>query len=324
MPATLIDRTAGKTTFDCVRCGRYALTSEAEAFLEGRSLSSPRQIANISGYIRENQGLTIFERDLDYVADRPMPSVTEKAMKVLVAFATESPEPGAEFYPRYAGQDSLFQLQAMLTDGVCTPERCDSDVVSALKLMAICWAESDQEMMFLVEDYLGGQGYLRAGLANGQVITPEGWALIDQLKRGAIDSDKGFVAMSFRDDLKSVFDDGLYPGILAAGYDAIRIDRVEHNNKIDDEIVAAIRGCKFLVADFTVDRGGIYFEAGLALGLGKTVIWTVREDKLHDVHFDNRQYNFVRWLPERLPEFAQALQNRIEATIGKGPLRHGI
>jgi|GEM_PF-5311670 len=113
MPATLIDRTAAKTTFDCLRCGQYALTSEAEAFLEGRNLSSARQIANISGYIRENQGLTIFERDLDYIADHLMPSVTDKAMKALIAFAADFPEPGVEFFPRYAGQQWLLQLQAI-------------------------------------------------------------------------------------------------------------------------------------------------------------------------------------------------------------------
>jgi len=56
------------------------------------------------------------------------------------------------------------------------------------------------------------------------------------------------------------------------------------------------------VGDFTVDRGGIYFEAGYALGLGLPVIWLVREDELAKVHFDNRQYNFVAWRDGALEE----------------------
>lgn len=125
--------------------------------------------------------------------------------------------------------------------------------------------------------------------------------------------------MAFREDLLPLYDEGLFPGIRDAGYDPVRMDRVEHNNRIDDEIIAAIRRCKFLVADFTVNRGGIYFEAGFAMGLGRPVIWTLRKNEKDEVHFDNRQYNFIRWSPQKLSEPAEALKNRIEATIGRGP-----
>jgi nucleoside 2-deoxyribosyltransferase len=111
------------------------------------------------------------------------------------------------------------------------------------------------------------------------------------------------------------------PGIEDAGYEAIRIDKVEHNRKIDDEIIASIRACKFLVADFTGQRGGVYFEAGLAQGLGKQVVWLCRKDELDKVHFDTRQYNFILWEDGKLAELRTALQNRIEATIGKGTFR---
>lgn len=42
----------------------------------------------------------------------------------------------------------------------------------------------------------------------------------------------------------------------------------EHSNKIDDEIIGEIRRSAFIVADFTGHRGGVYFEAGFAMGLG--------------------------------------------------------
>ncbi len=109
-------------------------------------------------------------------------------------------------------------------------------------------------------------------------------------------------------------------GIRSSGYEPLRIDRKEHNNKIDDEIVAGIRRSKFLVADFTGHRGGVYFETGFATGLGLPVIWLCRQDELEKTHFDTRQYNFIVWEADKLAELSKALQNRIEATIGYGPL----
>jgi hypothetical protein len=49
-------------------------------------------------------------------------------------------------------------------------------------------------------------------------------------------------------------------------------------------------------------------------------VWTIRSGRFHRVHFDNRQYNFVDWSFDDLRDFKVRLQNRIEATLGRGPL----
>src|SRR6478672_5340023 len=54
----------------------------------------------------------------------------------------------------------------------------------------------------------------------------------------------------------------------------VRPDRVEHNDNVNDRIISEIRSCQFMVADFTLHRNGVYFEAGLASGLGRPVICT--------------------------------------------------
>ncbi|MEM9938006.1 MAG: hypothetical protein AAF768_04110 [Pseudomonadota bacterium] len=135
-------------------------------------------------------------------------------------------------------------------------------------------------------------------------------------------SQRAFVAMWFSDSMKGVFEDGIEPAVRACGYRAIRIDKKEHNNKIDDEIVAEIRRSKFLIADFTSERdkprGGVYYEAGFAQGLGLPVVWTCREDLIDQVHFDTRQFNHITW--SDLEELQTKLTNRIQATIGQGPL----
>jgi nucleoside 2-deoxyribosyltransferase len=139
------------------------------------------------------------------------------------------------------------------------------------------------------------------------------------LTQGNPESRSGFIAMWFANEMNDAWKAIDY-GIRQAGYDAVRIDQKQHNNKIDDEIIAGIRRSKLLVADFTGHRGGVYFEAGLAMGIGLPVIWLCRHDHLKEVHFDTRQYNFIVWETHKLEELSKALQNRIEATLGRGPL----
>jgi nucleoside 2-deoxyribosyltransferase len=107
--------------------------------------------------------------------------------------------------------------------------------------------------------------------------------------------------------------------IYAAGYEPLRIDRKEHEGKIDDQIIAEIRRSVFVVADFTGHRGGVYYEAGYAHGLGHRVIFTCKKEEIKNLHFDVRQYNAILWTsPE---EIVAPLQNRILALFGAGPLK---
>ena len=135
------------------------------------------------------------------------------------------------------------------------------------------------------------------------------------------DSSQAFVAMWFHDSMDRAFEDGIKPGIEDAGYTALRVDRTEHINKIDDEIIASIRRSRFLVADFTQGddgaRGGVYYEAGFAAGLAIPVIYTCRNGGVDDLAFDTRQYNHILWeTPEGL---RKALRDRIGRVIGDGP-----
>ena len=153
--------------------------------------------------------------------------------------------------------------------------------------------------------------------------TAKGWQKIDELVTKLPNTTQAFVAMWFNEAVNGAYTDEIALAIASCGYRPARIDKKEHNNKIDDEIIAEIRRSKFLVADFTCEkekvRGGVYFEAGFAMGLGIPVIWTVQKDLLDDVHFDTRQYNYIVWdTPETLRRLLAA---RIGAVIGDGPLK---
>jgi len=150
-------------------------------------------------------------------------------------------------------------------------------------------------------------------------LTPDAYIAVDELRSRRTASSQGFVAMWFADEMTPAYDNGFALAIKNAGYEPFHIGRKEHANKIDDEIIAEIRRSAFVVADFTGHRGGVYFEAGFAMGLRLPVIWTCRKDELAKLHFDIRQYNCLDW--ESIEELAQRLQLRIEAILGAGPLK---
>src|SRR5262245_53588620 len=71
---------------------------------------------------------------------------------------------------------------------------------------------------------------------------------------------KCFVAMSFAEDLKPVWLEGIEPAIkIDCKMFPVRMDLVEHNDKICDKMIADIRTCQFLVADVTRQRANVYF-----------------------------------------------------------------
>lgn len=92
-----------------------------------------------------------------------------------------------------------------------------------------------------------------------------------------------------------------------------------------------------MVCDLTGYRGGVYWEAGFAYGLGREVIYTCREDwvkpqisKYKDsegkeieiirqgIHFDLEHRNRIEWkddTPEDLEDFKDKLTKRIKAVI---------
>jgi nucleoside 2-deoxyribosyltransferase len=80
-------------------------------------------------------------------------------------------------------------------------------------------------------------------------------------------------------------------GNTERGYTAYRVDEEPHSDNIIFRIMAEIKNSRFVVADVTEQKNGVYFEAGYALGLGLPVIWTVRKDDAKNVHFDTAQYN---------------------------------
>ena len=204
---------------------------------------------------------------------------------------------------------------------------------------------SNGKELFSILDLLLREGFISApdpdNPHNDLFLLTKGYERLREIKRQRKDSRLCFVATWFADEMNEVYAKAVKPAIeyieegeKESRFKAVRIDNVEHTNDINDEIIATIRRSRFMVCDLTGYRGGVYFEAGFAFGLGMEVIYTCREDWvkartdiLYDrdhkevkitqegVHFDLEHRPHIRWAPDKLEEFRERLTNRIKAVI---------
>jgi hypothetical protein len=293
----------------CPRCGHFSIGEMAAGEIKHWA---KQQRTNLSGWIRENPECKIYTQDLKILGGLPNLTVGEKAEKLLDYLSQNYPKPGEKI------DDGLVFSEATRDDA-----STDRPTVSIIKpiLLGVSRSLDVFELMFLIYDYLiSERGFLSETPESYLRITPKGWAHIDSKRQANPNSQIGFIAMWFNESVNGARM-AIEKGIMAAGYKPFRVDQKEHNNKIDDEIIAGIRGSKFLVADLTDHRGGVYYEAGFAQGLGLEVVWLCRKSDMEKMHFDIRQYNCIPWEDDKLPELTRALQKRIEASrIGHGPL----
>src|SRR5260370_6071851 len=113
-----------------------------------------------------------------------------------------------------------------------------------------------------------------------------------------------FVAMAFdKPDTDEIFG-GIDETLNAMGIKAVRVDRIEHNDDIDNRLISELESADFVLADLTYSRPSVYFEAGYAQRK-VPVIYTVRRDHLRPtlgdehgnlrVHFDLQMKNIIPW-----------------------------
>ncbi|MHB1937527.1 MAG: hypothetical protein ACYCOR_13195 [Acidobacteriaceae bacterium] len=292
----------GNLLIVCRICGKFRISEEASTFLHNLNGNISQQRYKLMCVMRtrserafgkkDNSFFPVYSPDdLQKMLDQSDDPVQEKLNALLRYLGTLSEYPGhvAEFdssndYAVIGGknyQEANFYLKTL----------------------------ADQKLVSLEASYTG-QSVPRFALS------ATGWIELDRIARAGADSSSAFVAMSF-DPSRSSFEEAINQGVEDAGYIPIRIDRVPHLNRIDDEIIARIRQSKFLIADFSGQRNGVYFEAGFMLGLGRPVIWACEKAELDKVHFDTRQYNTIDYTDAN--DLKSRLQVRIEANLGRGP-----
>jgi hypothetical protein len=283
----------------CPRCGVYRITPLGRDIAEKNK--TKRQVANISYFLRENRKYQIDAEEVERLLQVPTQPLHVRAQRFFSFLAQAVPNPGdmldliVDLGPADVSSHSFLQLQAYLGISGSVDQRELNYIVSRVLAAELGWLED-----------LNGRDFQ---------ISPAGWAsLMSEPNRiGHL----CFVAVRFKPEYNALFD-AVESATLEAGYMAKRVDRHEHINRIDDEIISLLRKARFCIADLTEQNQGVYFEAGFALGISIPVIWTCRKDDLASVHFDNRQYNTLTWDPKELNQFEERLRFRIEAVLGRG------
>ena len=184
--------------------------------------------------------------------------------------------------------------------------RDDKDITNEIKYIIKYLDESGQiKSHFLWESKQSEeQGYISI------LLLPDGYRRIEEMHKNTSNSRNVLVAMKFGEETDELRKN-IRKGISDAGFHAIFIDEVQHNDFITPELLKQIKLSKFVVVDLTHENNGAYFEEGYAMGLGKPVIQLCKKDT--HLHFDIAQKNTIMWETEdKIPE---ALSKRIEATI---------
>lgn len=272
---------------ECRRCGEFVMTEPL--FVAFRRLTGdPRALLPyLSAYTRQatvrgiRSELTIGNWE-DLAKSHMGTPVSQKVARLLELVASRSSHPGDVVHVSY-------DLDYPLLD-----------------------TSSPAELRYLL-DHVIGLKYLQRIDPMQYILTVDGWQCLEPPKGGGGIPGRCFIAMSFHESLNEAYETGIRTAVAECRFEPVRIDRVHHNEKICDMILAEIRQCQFVVADFTLQRAGVYFEAGFAMGLGRPVIWMCREDDFENTHFDTRQYNHIVWtVPDDL---RGKLTERIMATI---------
>jgi nucleoside 2-deoxyribosyltransferase len=284
-----------KLSLECPRCGRFKITRTAATMAKRREITP-----KLSAWIRDRTE-----------SDVSVPEINSETLKEI-----------ENVFPTYrVSEKQLLLLRAF--------ERRTNFPGQGLLMVSeidypLAWAAGEDEFCYLLRSLIerglvrrtDGPATLDDSFVYTFEITPDGWTYLDSHERSSIISDQVFVAMSFSPELKPAWICAIDPAIRKVGFRPYRVDTEPHIGKIDTKIMAEIKNSRFLVADVTQQRPGVYFEAGYALGLGLPVFWCVKKDDLNNVHFDTRQYNHIVW--ENEENLAEQLELFMIAIIGKG------
>jgi hypothetical protein len=333
----LATKSNGKNTqkgIFCPRCGYYEIEMSFHHQLQVEiernkyhHLISSNDIPRISTWIKQKSNFEdpfiLTKKDLECINLIEVWPIYKKAEELLLFFSNKVSNFAEEFYI-----PEIFFTDNGLIDEKSTP----NNVSKWYELFGIAQIVNYDELLYLIDKYLFNETdyiYISNDISQSNErriqITPKGWKYLSELKTTR-SYDTCFVAMSFSAEYKKIYFEIIRPAILKSGWKPFcLLDTVYHNDYITNQIIAGIKRSKFLIAEFTGNCKGVYYEAGLAKGLGMEVIHMVREDYLNGtdekkIHFDTMQINHLVWKEtDSNHVIAERLSDWIAATVGYGP-----
>ena len=273
------------TQVDCKTCGEYTITGSLKA---SRFPLPDSERFRFSYWCKQRQ-----------LEGRPPPPLSSHTIDGILA---QLPNP-----PTHTKPDLLLRSLTLLH-----PEPGAGFKIDGYREKSLACAREERDLEFFL-DALQKAELIEVRSGREFRILHAGWMRAAELANQPAASKTAFVAMKFNADMLALWPTTFAPAIERARFVPRLANDPQHNDQIDAHIIAELKQSRFVIADVTFGAQGVYFEAGYALGLGRSVIWTCRSDRKTDMHFDTRQYNHILWdTPEQLRE---ELYYRIVATI---------
>jgi hypothetical protein len=292
----------GYPLHDCPRCGAYGVIGTATGILPGLLANNSINRSVLSHLIRKAQRpgkpIPIFEVDLpSYQKAGSLPKPSEQAENVLIWVGGNQSSPDV-FTPRC----TLASLAATAGSAISGPGEG-----------ACQWVLSHLEHERWIE--------IRPDEQSGWIalkLTMKGWNRYDELRHSRVVSRTAFMAMQFGNvTLERVLNECFKPAVVQAGFELRALNELQPSGLIDNQIRAAIRRARFVVADLTHDNNGAYFEAGFSEGIGLPVVYTCEREKFEaqKTHFDTNHMVTIPWDIRNLEDAASRLTATIRATL---------
>jgi predicted RNA-binding Zn-ribbon protein involved in translation (DUF1610 family) len=287
--------------YNCPRCGEYAFTRRALINFNSDKKKqdfSKNKLLVISNYIYHKfQYPTIiteeYENSLIEVQDK---NPVEKLNNLLISLQNKI---GLTSINEF---DQTDQLNLEVESWLCG----NNEYLESLKIL-----EQDSFITF--------KNYIDDSIVNIK-LTSKAHNHIELLKKNhkiKNVKDKVFIAMCFdgTQKLKDLSNLGIKPAIIELGFEPIKVNEIKHIELIDNKIIEQIRECRFMVADLTENRGGVYFEAGYAKALDIPVFFTCQNGQINTVHFDVNHYNILEWDNDKLIDFKENLKDLVKQVL---------
>lgn len=287
--------------YNCPRCGIFDLVGTARGILPELLLRKSIDRSVLSHLIRKAQNsprqLQIYEVDLPSYQNAPaVAKPREQADNLILCVGGNQISPDA-----YA----KFQIPALAaTIGAA---------ISGPGEAAFFWIiDHLKEENFVEEHAVPEPGSVAIKLKM------RGWDRYDELQHSKAASRVAFMAMKFRDEtMDRVLYECFKPAVAHAGFELRALNEAQPAGLIDNQIRAAIRRARFVVADLTHDNNGAYFEAGFAEGIGLPVVYTCEREKFEarKTHFDTNHMVTIPWEINSLQDASNNLTATIRATL---------
>lgn len=279
-------------SYDCPNCGRYFIDRRALAVLPSLG-DTARAVLSHGVWMGQtsSDSFRVRSNHLDAAKEGNLPNPAEQ-MDLFLLF--------------------LGGLQS------CSPGR--SVTHHNRDLCAKIGALSGDDVAFIARaaEGLGLLDNFGTDVSSGGRLTMSGWEYYGELKKGKAHGRTAFMALPFGNEqvvkmVREVFG----PAVEKTGFRLKRLDDDPPAGLIDNRMRVEIMTSRFLIADLTDGNQGAYWEAGLAEGQGKPVIYTCSRPYFDErgTHFDTNHCQTVLWDSDNPEKAAEDLKATIRATL---------